>query len=253
MTAPGGRHPLVAALVSQGMRRGIRRRFNAVRLSGDTEALRHQGPLVVCANHPGWWDPAVFAWLQHHFFGHSHGYGPMEAAALRRYPLLEKAGLISLDPNDAQSLRRFIRIARDVLEQGNVLWITPQGEFADSRDRPICLQAGFAHLVRHVPSARLVPLAIEYPFWNESQPELLLRFGAPMPVGIGEGVRSVTSRMEEALTQTMDALAQDACTRDASRFTTFTQGQAGIGGLYDIGRRVRQWARRESFQPRHDP
>jgi len=101
----------------------------------------------------------------------------MEAAALRRYPLLEKAGLISLDPNDAQSLRRFIRIARDVLEQGNVLWITPQGEFADSRDRPIRLQAGFAHLVRHVPSARLVPLAIEYPFWNESQPELLLRFG----------------------------------------------------------------------------
>ncbi|GAD09339.1 hypothetical protein GFGA_1c1138 [Gluconobacter frateurii NBRC 103465] len=187
------------------------------------------------------------------FFGYCHGYGPMEAAALRRYPLLEKAGLISLDPNDAQSLRRFIRIARDVLEQGNVLWITPQGEFADSRDRPIRLQAGFAHLVRHVPSARLVPLAIEYPFWNESQPELLLRFGAPMPVGIGEGVRSVTSRMEEALTQTMDALAQDACTRDASRFTTFTQGQAGIGGLYDIGRRVRQWARRESFQPRHDP
>ncbi|WP_228124343.1 lysophospholipid acyltransferase family protein [Gluconobacter vitians] len=253
MTAPGGRHPLVAALVSRGMRRGIERRFNAVRLSGDTEALRHRGPLVVCANHPGWWDPAVFAWLQHHFFGHCHGYGPMEAAALRRYPLLEKAGLIPVDPDNPQSLRRFVRVARDVLRQGNVLWITPQGQFTDSRVRPVQLQPGFAHLVRHMPSVRLVPLAIEYPFWNENRPELLLRFGAPVSVDEGEGVRSVTARMEEVLTETMDALAQDTCTRDASRFTTFVQKQAGIGGIYDFGRRVRQWVRRENFQPRHDP
>ncbi|WP_349291795.1 lysophospholipid acyltransferase family protein [Gluconobacter sp. Dm-44] len=253
MTAPGGRHPLVAALVSRGMRRGIQRGFNAVRLSGDAEALRHRGPLVVCANHPGWWDPAVFAWLQHHFFGHCHGYGPMEAAALRRYPLLEKAGLIPIDPNDPQSLRQFVRVARDVLQQGHVLWITPQGDFADCRVRPVRLQPGFAHLVRHIPSVRLVPLAIEYPFWNENRPELLLRFGAPVPVGERESVRCVTMRMEAALTETMDALARDACTRDAARFTTFVQGRAGIGGLYDMGRRARQWGRRENFQPRHDP
>ncbi|MFT8523346.1 lysophospholipid acyltransferase family protein [Gluconobacter oxydans] len=253
MTEPGGRHPLVAALVSRGMRRGIGRRFNAVRLSGDGEVLRHRGPLVVCANHPGWWDPAVFAWLQHHFFGHCHGYGPIEAAALRRYPLLEKAGLIPVDPDDRESLRRFVRVARNVLGQGNVLWITPQGEFADSRVRPVRLQPGFAHLVRHVPSVRLVPLAIEYPFWHESRPELLLRFGPPVPVREGEDVPCVTARMEKALTETMEALARDSCTRDASRFATFAQGQAGVGGLYDVGRRARQWLLGESFQPRHDP
>lgn len=177
----------------------------------------------------------------------------MEAAALRRYPMLEKAGLIPVDPHDPRSLRRFVHTARDVLRQGHVLWITPQGRFADVRIRPVRLQPGFAHLVRHCSSVRLVPLAIEYPFWNESRPELLLRFGAPVSVNAGQGVQEVTAQMEHALMDTMDALARDACARDASRFTLLSQGQSRVGGFYDVARRVRQWVRRENFQPRHDP
>ncbi|MBS1040404.1 lysophospholipid acyltransferase family protein [Gluconobacter cerinus] len=246
------RNPVIAALVSRGMRRGIKRHFNAVRLSGNSDVLRHRGPLIVCANHPGWWDPAVFAWLQHRFFSHCHGYGPMEVQALRKYPLLEKAGLIPVSPENPESLRHFLRKACKILGQGHVLWITPEGHFSDVRSRPIRLQAGFAHLARRVPSAMLVPLAIEYTFWNESRPELLLRFGDPVSALESTRTQNTTVLMEEALTTTMETLARDAMMRDPSKFRTLSQGTGGIGGLYDVGRRLRQWARGEAFQPRHD-
>ncbi|GAC89213.1 hypothetical protein Gbth_110_015 [Gluconobacter thailandicus F149-1 = NBRC 100600] len=176
----------------------------------------------------------------------------MESQALRKYPLLDKAGLIPVAPENPESLRHFLRKACKILGQGHVLWITPQGHFSDVRSRPIRLQTGFAHLARRVPSAMLVPLAIEYTFWNESRPELLLRFGDPVSALGSTGTQNTTGLMEEALTTTMETLARDAIMRDPSKFRTLSQGAGGIGGLYDVGRRIRQWARGKAFQPRHD-
>ncbi|NHN89519.1 hypothetical protein GOB81_12935 [Acetobacter sp. LMG 1627] len=234
------------------MRRGIVRHFNAVRLSGDQSVLQFRGPLIICSNHPGWWDPAVFAFLQHRLFRHCHGYGPIDADALRRYPLLEKAGLIPVDITDTRSLQRFFRTAQQMLKQGNILWVTPQGHFADPRTRPLNLQSGVAHLLRHVSNARVITLAIEYPFWKESRPELLLRFGSFVAHEDSKNIGEIMSRLEIDLTETMDALAHDACAQDASRFTVLTTGRAGIGGLYDLLRRVWQRHQGQRFTPRHD-
>ena len=35
-----------------------------------------------------------------------------------------------------------------------------------------------AHLARRVPGAVILPMAVEYTFWNESRAEALVRFGA---------------------------------------------------------------------------
>ena len=44
--------------------------------------------------------------------------------------------------------------------------------------RPVRLRPGLAHLARRVPGATIVPLALEYPFWDERTPEALCRFGS---------------------------------------------------------------------------
>jgi hypothetical protein len=49
----------------------------------------------------------------------------------------------------------------------------------------------------------------------------------------------------------MDALADDAATRDPDRFTTVVLGRAGVGGAYDVWRRLKAWARGRSFDAAH--
>jgi len=245
------RHPAIAAVISRAMRRGINRNFNGVHLSGTIPHPDAPLPRIICANHPGWWDPAVFACLQHHLFPKQHGYGPVDAKALNRYPLLNRAGFIPLDPSDPASLKNFLLTARKVLKDGHILWMTVQGRFADPRTRPLDLQRGIAHLGRHIPRVHIIPLAMEYSFWAESRPEILLRFGDPLPTPIAQSTHALTQTLEQALTDTMNHLAEDVQSRSADRFTSLTYGRAGIGGLYDAIRRAKSWSQGRAFDPRH--
>ncbi len=102
---------------------------------------------------------------------------------------------------------------------------------------------GLAHLARRVPDALILPLALEYPFWNESQPEILVRFGTPLHSSRDGSVAEWTQRLETALTATMDALAAESVTRDPALFTPLLRGGAGVGGLYDCWRWTRAMAR----------
>ena len=89
-----------------------------------------------------------------------------------------------------------------------------------------------------MPDAVIVPLAIEYTFWNERKPEALVRFGAPIEVdeARGRGVAEWTARLEQRLAETMDALPPDAMSRDPALFRPLVQRPAGVGGIYDLWR-----------------
>ncbi len=134
------------------------------------------------------------------------------------------------------------------------LWVPAQGRFSDPRERPLGLQPGIGHLLRRLQGGVVLPLALEYPFWGERYPEALARFGAP--IAIGDGSRHSpsewVSRIEIALSETMDALARDAVQRrPGGRFDTLLGGNAGVGGLYDLWRRLRAWLQGKPFQPEH--
>ena len=47
-----------------------------------------------------------------------------------------------------------------------------------------------------------------------------------------------------------DALAAEAIARDPSRFELLVGGKAGVGGVYDLWRRLRALVRGERFEPR---
>src|SRR5207237_12126 len=143
---------------------------------------------------------------------------------------------------------------RTILSQpGRVFWVTAQGRFTDVRERPLGLRSGVGHLAARLDRGVVVPLAIEYAFWNERTPEALARFGEPLRIAHhpGLGGKEWTRLIEDALTRTLDTLSVEAISRDPDRFTELVSGRVGVGGVYDLWRRLKAWARGERFDPSH--
>ncbi len=229
------------------------RRLHAVRVS--RAGLPHAPagrPLIVYSNHPSWWDPAIYILLCDMLFRGRAGYGPMDAAALGKYGVLERMGVFGVAQDDKRGAAQFLRTSLAVLgTPSTMLWVTAEGSFNDCRSRPVRLRPGLAHLARRVPGAVILPLALEYPFWNESQPEALLRFGDPLPHADGSIV-DWTERLEAALAATMDALAAESMTRDPALFQPLVRGGAGVGGIYDSWRWLRATAAGREFDGSHE-
>jgi 1-acyl-sn-glycerol-3-phosphate acyltransferase len=233
------------------------RNFHAVRIARcglpDIPADR---PLIIYTNHPSWWDPALFMLVSNTFLQDRAGFGPMEAEALARYKLFRRLGVYGIDSATRRGAARFMDVSLRILSRpGTALWITAEGQFTDTRVRPIRLRPGLAHLARRVPNAVIVPLAIEYVFWNERKPEALIRFGRAVDVGDGRR-RSVAlwnELLELHLTEAMDALSQDAISRDPGLFREVVRGRAGVGGIYDLWRRLAAMARLRRAQLAHEP
>ncbi len=234
------------------------RHFHAVRLSGiDPATLPAERPVVIFSNHPSWWDPAAFMLLADRCFPGRPGFGPMDEEALGRYGFFRKLGIFGIDKHSAAGARRFLLVARRVLGEASgpggraMMWITAEGDFTDPRRRPVRLRPGIAHLAASTPEALLVPLAMEYVFWNESRPEALLRLGTPIDAAQGGRAAEWAPRLERALADTMDALATDAVRRDPALFTTLNDGTAGAGWIYDQWRRLRALGAGRRFDPSH--
>ena len=89
-------------------------------------------------------------------------------------------------------------------------------------------------------------MAIEYPFWNDRCPETLVRFGRPIEIESGHvlSARRVDRDGAGSVEETQDALSPRAEERDAGAFTTLLEGTAGVGGVYDVWRRIRGLVRR---------
>ena len=231
------------------------RKFHAIRLSktGAAQAPANT-PIVIYANHPSWWDPALFLLALPWVVPNRRGFGPMDAAELDRYAMFRRMGLFGIDMASPRGAVAFLRTALAVLRQpANCLCITAEGAFTDPRLRPIRLRPGIAHLARLCPNAVFLPLALEYSFWNESKPEALLRFGAPIRPAGGTSVADWQTALEAGLTDTMDKLAAESATRNPAMFEKLFGGTAGIGGIYDTWRRTRAWAGGRRFDAAHQP
>ena len=211
-------------------------------------ACRPSGPLIVYSNHPSWWDPAFAMVLVTSLFRDRACFGPIDAAMLERYGFMRRIGLFGVEPGTRAGAAAFLRTSEAVLSRpGRMLWVTAQGSFADPRARPVALRPGVAHLVARLPDAVAMPVALEYPWWTESRPEALARFGEPLE----DAADDRRGRLEGALAEAMDALAADAVARDPSAFRDVVRGRSGVGGVYDLWRRARATARGERFRPAH--
>jgi len=247
----------------------LARHFHAVRLHGAVPRVADDRALVVYLNHPSWWDPLLALVLAHGLFGQRTHYGPIDAAALERYRFFRRLGFFGVEMGTVTGARRFLRVATRLLARpGTALWITPQGRFTDPRQRPVRLRPGLGRLARRAATAAggesgaapvvFLPLAVEYPFWEERFPEALLRFGEPVEASrlaaeLGPAAsaadwdRALGLRLQTA----QETLAAAALARDASVFESLVGGRAGVGGVYDLWRAARALVVGERFVRQH--
>jgi 1-acyl-sn-glycerol-3-phosphate acyltransferase len=241
------------------VRRYMARSFHAVRLlrgaggGADRPDLAGE-PVVFYSNHPGWWDPLTFLFVGHELFPDRMVYGPIDAAALGKYKFLERIGFLGIDPHSWRGAARFLRMARAAARRSDVIfWITAQGEFSDPRARPLVIRPGVGHAVAAMDRGMVVPMAVEYPFWNERCPEVLVAFGPAVHVADAPGrdPEELTATLARGLEDAQDRLAAAAMARDPAAFTTLLTGRVGVGPAYDAIRRAKAWLRGQPFDASH--
>ena len=125
------------------------RQFHSVRVdrSGLPPVLDPGAPAVVYLNHSSWWDPLLMMWLGANAYPGREQYGPIEASQLQRYGFFKHLGVFGVEKGTASGARNFLRNGRELRSRrGAMLWLTPQGRFADVRERPVRFAPGLAHL-----------------------------------------------------------------------------------------------------------
>ena len=128
----------------------FRRHFRSVMVQQAETLESLTGPLIVYANHSSWWDPMVSVLLAETLLPGRKHYAPMDAAALKRYPILAKIGIFPVEMATARGAAQFLRTSQAILASGGVVWITPQGRFADSRERPLGFKPGLGALAARI-------------------------------------------------------------------------------------------------------
>jgi hypothetical protein len=181
-------------------------------------------------------------------------WAPIDLTGLRQYGFLARVGMFGVETGTARGAVAFMQTARAVLaDPMATLWVTAQGRFADVRERPTRIRSGVGHLAAGLGRGVILPLALEYPFWDQRTAEALARFGKPIDIA-GQPRRSArewTEAVAAALERTQDALAAEAGRRDPALFDMVVRGRAGVGAVYDGWRRFAASTRGQRFRVDH--
>ena len=248
----GAPSPLFLSIAERYLGRFFSKHFSGLRIAVDARPPALAGPVIFYANHPAWWDPIVLLLVIRKSYPDWQFHGPIDEAALDRYRWLEHLGLFGVRPDSVHGYRRFIDAGDTLLQSDRKgLVMTAQGRFVDVRERPVILRRGVTHLLRRHAAARACPIALEYVFWNERLPEVLVRFGQRAVMADGRPIETIHDELQQALEIELDELARQAGARDAGAFRTVVSGQRGTGFLADLPLRIRSFVRREPFDPAH--
>lgn len=218
----------------------LQRSFSRVRItrnSFDPRTIQPATPVVFYGNHSSWWDPLLALGVRERLYPGRTSFAPIDAQMLEKYGIFQPLGFFGVDRTQpTRAARQFLRDAKWALDGENrLLFLTPQGRFADARERPLTLEPGLSGVLRRMPEVVAVPMAIEYVFWEESQPEILLHIGEP-----------VRENPTEALEKAQDELAIPSIARDAKAFDPLFEGSVGIGGIYGLWQKLTGQSSRHS-------
>ena len=231
----------------------VRRHFHALRILQSGLPPRDETrPVVIFLNHASWWDPLVCLLLAREFFPGRSSFAPIDSAMLERYGFFQHLGFFGVEQGTGRGARTFLRTAHALLSSPrHALWLTPQGRFTDVRERPPGLQNGLGALATREPHAVFIPLAIEYVFWTEPRPEILVSFGEAILPNAGSA--DWTHAFTDALETTQDALAASSCRRDTAEWLNPNRGKSGVNAIYDAWLWLRARVRGEKFASDHHP
>ncbi|MEZ6077906.1 MAG: hypothetical protein R3C56_20210 [Pirellulaceae bacterium] len=202
-------------------------------------------------------------------------YAPIDAEALQVSNVWTD-GFFGVEQQSRVGAAEFLGIAEEILRHpGASLWVTPEGRFADVRDTSARLMPGLAHLARKIAARRaeslpadggaqngdfrsrcvwFIPVAVEYTFWEERQPELLMWFGRPLSDSAMQG--EAKSQWDRELSERLRAAQRELASRGSAMcpssifcsavavvLSLFTTGGASYWGSCVAGRPGRAWSK----------
>lgn len=232
-------------------RRFIRRHFHSLRVSSSNRQLTSENrPIVIYTNHASWWDPLVGLVVIKTYFNDRSLYAPIDALMLSKYRMFSHMGFFGVEKDSRKGAVDFLTVSSNVLQTSRpILAVTAQGRFADVRERPVNIKRGLAHLSLRVPNAAYIPACIEYVFWEEKLPEILVHFGNTVELGNGSAdLETNLTALEHGLEKAQNELAELSQNREAEAFTTVISGRSGLGGVYDYWRSLRSAMRGQRFK-----
>jgi 1-acyl-sn-glycerol-3-phosphate acyltransferase len=249
--------PLTLKLFAAYSRRYMRRRFHAIRIL-KSGPLRQDlsRPLLIYLNHASWWDPLLCLDLARRWFPTRSSFAPMDAASVDRYRIFKHIGIYAIEQDSIRGAAAFLRTTCAILSvDRNIVWLTPQGRFTDVRERPIRLRSGIGALAARMPQVEFLPLAVEYTFWTEPRPEVLIAFGdATVPSReIFQSAAEWTELFSGALQDTQAELAHHAYRRDPRDWLVLDRGASGVSAVYDVWRMLRARLSGTTFSCDHQP
>lgn len=239
------------------LRSYLRKHFHTIGVSKagwQPQSLAADQPLIVYGNHPGWWDPLIAHFINRACFTPRQFYAPIDASALRKYRVFAKLGFYGIDLSTYSGAADFLKQSQAILAAPQTaIWLTPEGRFVDCRDHSAELMPGLSHLCFKMKAGHVVAMALEYSFLQERKPECLVRFSDPIEVSSVELTKiQWHGRLTERLRAAQVALADEVQQRDLNRFQSLASSRSGVGGVYDLARRLRSFVRGERFQAEHD-
>ncbi len=235
----------------------LKRHFHAIaidRQSRCDQSIDADSPLLVYGNHPSWWDPLIAHFLNRALFPSRQFYAPIDAKALEQYRALAKLGFYGVQLETTIGAAAFLKQSNAILQRGDTaVWMTPEGRFADVRDAAAELMPGLAHLCHRLQQGVVVPLALEYVFWEERLPVCLARMGSP--ISLSEHADSSKTQWRDRLTvqlrENQASLAQLAIARSSQPFDCLLGGKRGAGVFYDSFRRMKALLTGQRFRRQH--
>lgn len=238
---PAHRTGAVLRFFDRYVPRYVGRRFHRVHLWDDADALAvpRDRPLVFAMSHASWWDVLIGYHLARQVLG-IESYAPMDEAQLRRYRILRRLGLYSVDRASRAGVRDFLGYSAALLRPGRAVWMTPQGAITSSRRRPVRFQPGIGHLVRRVPGTAVVTVAVAYEFLEEPRAEVFVKLGRPRLFEASLTPAIITYWLERALEGELDAVERALTRRDLSAFRVVLEGATSTSFVYDRVRAVRR-------------
>ena len=229
-------------------RRLVAKHFHALRLATDScaEGLDSESrPLIVALSHSSWWDPIAAVLMKDALMPSRSSCSPMDRVQLERFGFFRKIGIFGIDPDDPGAAGPMVGYVMDRMREHPrpTLIITPQGRFADVR-APIEVRPGAAllaaRLSRESRAPRMVGMAVEYPFWIDRKPEMIVRisdFAAPEDSSRASAWQRT---IERGMVDNAAALAALAVARDPSPFrTVIGSGSGAVHPVFDAWARMR--------------
>ncbi len=194
----------------------LQNRFYAFRYKGEENFFEREKdvPTIFFAPHCNWWDGIVLYNISHRI---CHKEIRLMIEELNRFPLLRRGGGFSVNKKSPQSAMKALQYSVDVIgDLRNILFIFPQGIIRPPHYRPIEFQTGLAYIaqnaVKRYGRVNLIPVAIDYCFFRDNRPEVVVNFGKRIELdrqNIDSDRKSLSHSLEKALTEACDAQAKD--------------------------------------------